>query len=532
MNQTQPDFFGYLDILFRRKWVFILCVMIGTAVAVFIAYISPAYYRSTTFILVEQQKIPAAYVTPTDSTPFEQRLSTIQQQVMSRTNLEKIINDFHLYGEDGKRQESGPIGKLKSIIWKEVETKPAMESIVERMRKDIEIEVSGGNRRNVGEAFRISYVGVEPEITMQVTSTLASLFIDENLKIKEQYAEGTSKFLVKELEKAKKDLTAQEAAIRKFKERRMGALPEQLDANLRTLDRLQLELQSVSESLRNSHDRRALLEEQINRLSSGATLSGATTTQPGTVQPGTARRGNTLKEELAGLKRELATLLSMYKENYPDVIVARSRIKELEEQIASPTPDDAEGGAAEQSVDSPPDQTSDTYASLSEVKSQIASLKEREARIRAQIAARAKRVEDTPANEQKLAGITRDYEITRQNYQTLLEKKLNAKLAQNLEKRQKGARFRVVDPANFPERPFKPNRQMIVLFGVVGGAGAGIGFVLLLEFLNPAFRKPEDFIGVLDQPVLVSIPVFAVSRKNGSASRSKVSNKKRRGVEK
>ena len=515
MDQSQTDFFGYLEIALRRKWIIILCAVLGTGIGGLIAYTMPAFYRSTTFILVEQQKIPEAYVTPTDSTPFRRRLSTIQQQVMSRTNLEKIINDLNLYGKNGGLEQDSPVAKLKSLLGMKPGRKPSMESIVSKMREDIEIEVSGGDRRGGGgDAFRISYIGMVPEVTMHVTSTLASLFIEENLKIKEQYAEGTSQFLVKELEKAKADLTEQEVAIRKFKEKRTGALPEQLDVNLRTLDRLQLELQSISESLRNSLDRRALLEEQMVLLSRGTT----------------APSGNTLREELAGLKRELATLLSMYKENYPDVIVARSRVKELEEQIKNSKPLDTEGSATEQTEALPLDQTSDTYASLSEVKSQIAVLRAREDRIRGQIKAREKRVEDTPANEQKLTDLTRDYDMTRANYQSLLGKKLNAKLAQNLEKRQKGSRFRVVDPANFPERPFKPDRPVIVLYGVVGGVGAGVGFILLLEFLNPAFRKPEDFIGVLDLPVLVSIPMFAINRKNGSASRSEVSKKERRGV--
>ena len=512
MDQSQKDFFGYLEVMLRRKWVVILCIVVGTGIAGFIAYTMPAFYRSTTFILVEQQKIPEAYVTSTDSTPFEQRLSTIQQQVMSRTNLEKIINDFALYGKDENRQDRGPIGKVKSMIWNDADSKPTMESIVESMRRDIDIEVSGGSRGNTGEAFRISYVGRVPEITMQVTSTLASLFIEENLKIKEQYAEGTSQFLSKELEKAKVDLTEQEGAIRKFKENQMGALPEQLDANLRTLDRLQLELQSVSESLRNSLDRKAFLEEQMGLLSGGATQSGS---------------GNSLRGELAGLKRELAALLSMYKENYPDVVIVKSRFKDIEEQIANSEKSDSDSASVEQTKALPLDPTSDTYAALSEVNSQIALLRAREARNRGRIKAHAKRVEDTPANEQKLADLTRDYDITLQNYQSLLEKKLNAKLAQNLEKRQKGARFRVVDPANFPEKPFKPDRPRIVLVGVVGGVSVGVGLVLLLEFLNPAFRKPEDFIGVLDHPVLVSIPMFAVNRKNGSARRSKVSNEER-----
>jgi polysaccharide chain length determinant protein (PEP-CTERM system associated) len=509
MDQSQNEFFGYLEMFLRRKWILILSIILGTAIAAFIAYNAPAYYRSTTFILVEQQKIPEAYVTPTDTTPFEQRLSTIQQQVMSRTNLENIIKDFNLYGKGGN--ENKLLQKVQSAMGIKIVSKPTMESIVEKMREDIEIEVLGATRGSGGDAFRISYTGSAPDITMRVTNTLASLFIEENLKIKEQYAEGTSEFLAKELEKAKDDLEAQEVSIRKFKEKRMGALPEQLDANLRTLDRLQLELQSVTESFRNSQDRKTMLEEQINLIATGA--APAQVASP--------------LEELTRLKSELAALLSVYTDSYPDVIIARNRVKEFEEQMSGSEQD----GAAEDvgpSAVAAQIQNREVYANLSEVKSQISMLKARETRIRRQIMMHEKRVEDTPANEQRLTDLTRDYEITFRNYQSLLEKKLNAKLAQNLEKRQKGARFRVVDPANLPEKPFKPNRPMIILFGVMGGGGVGAGLILLLEFLNPAFRKPEDFIGVLDQPVLVSIPIFTVGRRNRSVKRTKVKKEERR----
>ena len=522
MDQSQTDFLGYLEILYRRKWTVILSVVLGTAIAAFIAYTSQPSYRSTTFILVEQQKISKTYVTPTDSTPFEQRLSTIQQQVMSRTNLERIIKNFNLYKEDERQEEYALIRRVRAALGIK-KSKPTMESTVENMRGDIEIEVMGVKRRGGGgEAFRISYVGRTPDITMQVTNTLASLFIEENLKIKEQYAEGTSEFLVKELEKAKDDLTSQEAAIRRFKEGSLGALPGQLDANLRTLDRLQLELQSVNETMRNAHDRKSMIEEQpASYLSAGKTAS----------------RVNPFAE-LEMLKNELAALLSVYKENYPDVIFVKNRIKELEERLAASNQELAVSNQeAEQKEESKQAEMRQNlqnrvmYAALLEVKSQIMTLKERDARIRKQIKKYEKRVDGTPANEEKLTDLTRDYDITRHNYQSLLEKKLNAKLAQNLEKRQKGARFRVVDPANLPEKPFKQNRPMIIFYGVLGGTGVGLGFVLLLEFLNPTFRKPEDFIGVLEQPVLVSIPVFTSHYgKNGFKKKSKIKKVEKRSV--
>lgn len=499
MEQAHKNIFDYIEIIYRRKWMLIMPLILGTGIGAFISFKLPAYYRSTTLILVEQQQVPEAYVKPTDITPVEKRLSTINQQIMSRTNLEKIIDNFNLYKGDNAQAWGNPLFVLRRFLGRK-DKAPAKEDIIEEMRKDIEIKVieeSGGSGRRGGGAFSISYTARDPYISMQITSTLASLFIDENLKIREQYAEGTSEFLVSELDKAKQELEEQESALRRFKEGHRGSLPEQLDANLRTLDRLQMELQTVNGALTNAEDRKNMLEGRQNMLE--AQLSISSQTPPLVPLP--------LEIELGKLKTELARLLSVYKENYPDVVTVRGRIKEIEAKLAT-----INEARAQQEKELPSQSTdlqnSNVYADLSAVKSQIVTLKEREAKIQKQIRDYEKRVEDIPANEQKLVDISRDYNISLKNYQALLEKKLSARLAENLEKRQKGEKFRVIDPANLPERPYKPDRVRIILMGVMVGLGAGSGIVFLLEFINPVFRKPEDFAGVLTQPVLTTIPVF------------------------
>ncbi|HHL40393.1 MAG TPA: hypothetical protein ENJ37_07795, partial [Deltaproteobacteria bacterium] len=437
--------------------------------------------------------------------------------------------DFDLYGKKG----DGLLAKLKLKLLGPPEAgrvpQTGIEDKIERMRKDISVEVIGRGGRRGGDAFSISYMGKDPYVTMEVTNTLASLFIEENLRIREQYAEGTSEFLANELARAKAELEAQEQAIRDFKERHMGSLPEQLDANLRTLDRLQLELISLKGSLKNALDRRDMLREQLALLEAGLDAD-----QPQAAVPAVSGvvkappQPDPLETELERLKAELAGLLSVYKETYPDVIIVRKRIEEIERTLqaraavkgavadeetgggaeASGPAGQADGGAAKGAVD---DERlirgSETYARLKEVESQIASLTKSEERIRRQIKEYERRVESTPGNEQRLADLQRDYDISFKNYQNLLEKKLNARLAENLEKRQKGERFRVLDPANLPEKPVKPNKAKIILLGAGGGAGMGLALAFLLELMNPAFRKPEDFDGFTDIPVLTVIPV-------------------------
>ena len=481
----------YIEILYRRKWVFIAPLLLCLVIAVIVAFTLPSQYRSTTMILIEGQQVPEAYVQSTDKTPLSSRLSTLTQQIMSRTRLEKIANDFNLQEESGRE-----LLKRLGLSGGDDTDRPGMEAVIVEMRKNINIDVIEGGRTGRGgnnpDAFSISYTGNNPKVIMQITNTLASLFIEENLRIREEYAEGTSEFLVSELNKAKKELEGQEGALRRFKERHMGSLPEQLDANLRTLDRLQLELQSARESRRNAMQRMNFLQGQRGIVTAGAqTTSGA------------------MQVELLRLGNELAGLLSTYKENYPDVIMIRNRIKEIKAQLQE---NQTLSDRGEEEIIAEDLATTNPMVSseLNITKSAIETYKLKEEKIIEQVKHYEKRVEDIPANEQKLADIRRDYDISLDNYKSLLEKKLNARLAENLEKRQKGERFRIIDPANLPEKPYKPDRRKIAFMGLLAGMGLGIGLIYLFEFFNPAFRKPEDFHGILDNPVLTTIPRFTV----------------------
>ncbi|MFQ5736292.1 MAG: GNVR domain-containing protein, partial [Thermodesulfobacteriota bacterium] len=218
---------------------------------------------------------------------------------------------------------------------------------------------------------------------------------------------------------------------------------------------------------------------------------------------------NPLLLEYQRLQHELAGLLSIYNEKYPDVVIARKRINEIKQLIARGDDKEEVDDSGEFVEIKPEVRNPEIYNSLVAVKSNISRLQQREADLRKQIKVYERRVEEIPANEQRLSDLRRDYDVSLRNYQTLLEKKFNAKLSENLEKRQKGERFTIIDPANLPEKPFKPNRFMVVVVAFFGGTGTGVGLIALLEFLNPLFRNPEDFEGVVQLKVLTTIPEFS-----------------------
>ena len=471
MDQIEP----YL----RRKWLIIALSIVGAAVGVAVALYLPKMYRSSTMILVEAQQVSERYVELTEVTPFQQRLSTLKQQIMSRTNLLKIINNFDLY--DGK-----DITK---------------EQKIESMRKNIEINIIGSTRRSPGDAFSVGYINNNPNTAMEVTNTLAFMFIEENLKLREQSVEGTSDFISREVESARLKLAKQEEMLKAFKDQHMGALPTQLDANLRTLDRLQLELQSIQGNLRNASDRKALLERSSHVDVGGDTVAGTSSSPL-----------SSIKADLDISRNQLSQLLVKYTDNYPDVIILKKRIVEMEKSIAleEKAVRDSDQAGNDSAISNDNESVNrEVNEELFLVNSEISTLERRARRIRSEMKTYGKRVEETSANEQSLADITRDYTISYRNYESLLEKKLNAELAENLEKRQKGERFRIIDPAYLPEKPFKPMRELIVLMGLAGGLVFGIGLIFLLEKINPAIRRPEELEEILGLPVLTIIPDYS-----------------------
>lgn len=472
-NGFSPDL--ALDMLRRRLWLAIALFSVVVTAVVSLAAFLPNIYTTTALILVEGQQIPQDYVRSTVTMGLERRLQTINQEILSRSRLEQIAEQFGLY-QDLKKQ------------------KTSEDAVATAMRQDLGIRITGrGNGiGNDTVVFEVSYTNQDPQKAMQVTNTLASFYIEENLKVREQQALGTSKFLFDELQEIKKRLEEQEQQVVEYKTKHMGELPEQLNANLSTLSVLQKQMEIVSDNLARARERRNVLMQMTEMDAALASLS------PSTPQgAGDAR--------LSALKSQLAELKIRFSDKYPDVIRLKQQISVLEEDAKS---------QAQVEITQPTDtglsleapKTSSAQIEQTTVDAEIKSLNDALAKVQHDISVYKQRIENVPQRDQELTSISRDYNATRDLYASLLKRLDEAKLSDSLEERQKAERFRLLEPAVYPNEPTGPNRVKFFLVGFVLGLGAAIAGVLLWEFLDPSFHRVDDLKAFTTVRILGTVP--------------------------
>ncbi|MBU0992213.1 MAG: protein GumC [Proteobacteria bacterium] len=470
----KPD--QVIEIVLRRRWFIIIPFCLTMVAGIYLAFTLPKLYKASTLILIQPQKVPTSFVQPIVSSDMDARISTISQQIMSRSNLEKIIEQFDLF--------RGPEA-----------SKMFFEDKINALRERIKVDVT--RSRKDADAFSISYTGQEPEKVMRIANTLASFFIDESLKLREETALGTSNFLDVELDSIRKRLEENEALLKTYRESFMGGLPEQLDTNLRILDRLQEQLSGKQEGMRDAQNRLEVLSSQLVEIER---LKEAISKSPDDIMNSSDTDSYV---KLAQLREQLAYLLTRYTERHPDIQRLQTTIARLEKDIA----DNNKPGSLDSTV-------RDTKQAWHQKKRQedilfeIQTFKDDIATIQNQIQVYQKRVEDTPKREQELLTIKRDYQNVMDSYNSLLARKLEAELAVNMEKKQKGEQFRILDSARLPEKPVSPNMQKLFLIILAIGLGIGGGFSFLLEFFDQSFRRPDDVENFLGISVLATVPII------------------------
>jgi len=453
-----------------KWWIFLSTLGFSLASIVAVALL-PDYYQAKTTILVDPQKIPDTYVRSTVTSSPTERLNTLSQQVLSTTRLQKIIDKFQLYPE--------------------LRAARSHEELIEYMRHDIKMEVKEGSGDSLG-TFAITFQGRDRSVVAAVADELAATFINWNLHSREELAAGTTEFMTSHLQQAKEDLERQETKLQQFKMGHPGEMPEQQQSNLQSLTGLHIALQANADALNRLDEERTLLM----RLPEAAPSAG--------IGPAPVSERTKLEGEKSQLEEQLSEMEVAHTKDHPDVQRASERLRRVTERLASlPEPlTEPALGATKQSVSKG---KSSLVIRLEMVDRNMQRLRDEQARIKSQIAQYQAKVDAVPLREQQLVELTRNYQVSKQQYESLLDKTYGAEMAADLEQKQKAERFTILDAARMPEKPFKPHRRQVIGAAMAMSLFLSCGLVILKEQLSTTVKTERE----LKQILPTSVGVFA-----------------------
>ena len=473
------------------KWKALIAVLwvAGIAASTAVLFSLPRVYTSDALILVESQKIPENFVAPTVQTGLEARLDRLKQQVLSRERLWSLIQELNLYP------------RLRNMRTR--------EEVLEAMRHDIAIGLERGWSANRPGAFRVSYRAFSLKIAAQVANRVGNFFITENLREREQEANGTSQFLESQLETAKTILQEQEAKLREFKVTYNGELPEQEVGMLAANGQNKAELLGIQDSIGRAQQNKLILasslamaEDSVSRLQDLARQRAARDSSSSVAGEAGQPAPQGPRADLERVRAKIATFRLRYRDSHPEIQALLQEQAALEKAVNeeaaasagnTPASNSKSLSTAPAMVNSDPtlvtekEKVASLKSQIALTDREIADLEKRRERVLRDVGAVQSRMDKLPMREQQLASLTRDYEASKANYKSLLDKKLAAEMAANIERWQKAERFVMLDVARVPEKPASPNRPVFMTGGVLLSLAMAAGIAFLLESRRNVF---------------------------------------------
>jgi polysaccharide chain length determinant protein (PEP-CTERM system associated) len=476
MTERELTLADYLAMLRRRWMLIVVLALVGGPLAYGVSRLLPDRYKSQTLVLVERPSVPEKIVASLDNEDLSQRLSSMQQQILSRSRLEPIINQFGLY--------SGEVSKVP------------MEDLVGQLQKAIEVTPITPMAATQSQlpGFYVNVTMGNARTAQQVCTAVTSMFIEENLRLRQQHSEDTTQFLVTQLAEAKANLDEQDAKLAAFKSHYLGALPEQEQMNLNLLSNMTSQLDAATQALARAQQDKSFAESMLTQQ-----IATWQATQTG-------HSPETLEQQLAALQTQLATLQSRYTDDYPDVIKIKNDISALKRQLATSDPHKPNADASKTKNTLEPSQIAQLRAQVHNLDQVIAEKAREQEQIKQQIKLYQERVQSSPAVEQQFKELTRGYQTALDSYNELQKKRDESAMSAELERKQQGEQFRVLDPANLPDKPSFPNRLLFAAGGLGGGLALGLGIAFLLEMKDSSLKTERDVEFALRLPVLAMIP--------------------------
>jgi len=498
-TQQRQQIKKYLDLLVRRWKLISLCLLTSMALGLGYYLRMPKVFQASVLLSYEQQRINPARMAPEAQRRLRDTVSTLEQIVTSRNSLEKLIEQFDLYP------------RARAML--------PIEDVIDMMRRDIRVQLSSR-----GDTFKAFYRSTSQDKVQKVANAIASRFIEENLKYREERAAETSKYTKDELNLAKERLDRKEAAMRDYKLKYYNEMPEQREANMARLTALHEQYQNVQNSIQDLERTKVLIQEQI--VARKQLLKALTVPTPAEASTGSAAATPVPDsadpyQRLARLQNYLDSLLGRYTEQHPEVRRTRKLIAKLEAELGAQ--EDGRGKPAGDELTPKPasrrsnmehldPELQQLRIQLKEIDLNIAKLRQDQVQIKKEIEKYEKWIAAAPIREAEWAALTRDYNELRRHYDYLVSQNLEAESVEHLERKQKGSKFKIVDPARYPEKPFQPDFRKIMLMAVGLGLMLGGGYTVAADFIDTSFKDVMDLEQYLNFPVSASIPWIETPR--------------------
>jgi polysaccharide chain length determinant protein (PEP-CTERM system associated) len=474
MSQREWTSEDYI-MMVRRRWpIMLVLAVVGGLAAYGVSRVLPNRYTSQAVVLVQQPTVPTDFVRSVVTAGVAERLTTMQQQILSRTRLEPIIKQLGLFSEDAATvSPAALVGRLQKAI------------TVTPMRPP-------GEEERLLSGFSVAVTLETPQSAQLVCSTITSMFIEENLKSREQHSVDTTQFLSEQMVEAKAKLDEQDAKLAAFKGRYLGFLPEEVQTNLNLLAGLNSELDAATQALSRAEQDKSMTESMLTQQ-----IAAWRASQSG-------RNPDTYQDQLAVLQVELSTLQTKYTDDHPDVIKVKTEIAAVKKKIVE---SDADKGLTDQ-PGSEPAQFRPLRQQIVAFEQTIAAKTAQQARIQEEIKKYQERVQLSPSIEQQYKALTRDYQTALDSYNDLSRKRTQSTMATDLERDQEAEQFRIMDAASLPVAPSFPNRPLFGLGGFGAGLSLGMGIAFLLELRDTTLRTEIDVERALELPVLAMVPAI------------------------
>jgi polysaccharide chain length determinant protein (PEP-CTERM system associated) len=474
MNEERQISLPEILAIAKRRWLWIVVpLLLGPIAGYVVALKITPTFTSQAFVLVEQQKVPDAFVPSMVTDQLETRLMTMQDQILSRSRLQLLIEQFALYKSD----------------WRRV----PMDELVARLKSDIKVTPLRPDSTNALRGFYVAVDADSPETAQKICSQVLSMFTEENLNVRSKRAQDTTDFLASQLDDAKGRLDQNDGKLAEFKTRYMGRLPTDEQSNMQMLATLSSRLDAVNEAIAQAQQQRVMQSSLLARQSPEHGIASPI----GTVSE--------LEKKLADLRAQLASLQAQYTPDHPDVVAVRGQIASLERQLRSaPAGTLKEIPANPLQISNDPD-SAQLQASIQALDERIKSKHSEQGRLEQQISTIQARIQLSPIVEEQFKELTRDHETALQIYNDLLTKKTQSEMVRDLEQRREGEQFHVMDAPALPSKPSWPDRQKFALAGLVSGFALGILLAALLEYKERFIRTEQDVENHLGLPVLIVI---------------------------